>query len=149
MSNERQTESWLWSRKRESPSKKLGCEVRNVMDLVKSKRIVYQSYRSKFPSVPKHRQTVQVYNRADTIHFLPTLREHWTSNNHLSYCEASFWIISSNIQFNANHLNESRARVELYKLYTGPAFIQVVCIKLYLLVTKKLKTVDESKSFLQ
>jgi len=28
------------------------------------------------------------------------------------------------IQFNANHLNESRARIELYKLYTG--------IKLYI-----------------
>ena len=28
-------------------------------------------------------------------------------------------------------MNESRARVELYKIYTGPAFIHLVCIKLY------------------
>ena len=34
------------------------------------------------------------------------------------------------IQFNANQMNKSRARVELYKLYTGPAFIHLVCIKL-------------------
>ena len=36
-----------------------------------------------------------------------------------------------NIQYNANQMNKSRARVELYKLYTGPAFIHLVCIKLY------------------
>ena len=35
-----------------------------------------------------------------------------------------------NIQFNANQMNKSRARIEFY---TGPAFIHLVCIKLYLL----------------
>ena len=36
------------------------------------------------------------------------------------------------IQFNANQMNKSRARIELYKLYTDPAFIHLVCIKLYI-----------------
>ena len=38
-----------------------------------------------------------------------------------------------NIQFNANQMNKSRARIELYKLYTGPAFVQMVWRKLYLI----------------
>ena len=29
-------------------------------------------------------------------------------------------------------MKKSRAHVELYKLYTGPAFIHLVCIKLYI-----------------
>ena len=34
------------------------------------------------------------------------------------------------IQFNANYLNKSRARIEFVEFYTG--LIQVVCIKLYI-----------------
>ena len=33
-------------------------------------------------------------------------------------------------------MNKSRAHVELYKLYTGPAFIHLVCIKLYIYIYK-------------
>ena len=38
----------------------------------------------------------------------------------------------SNIQFNANQMNKSRARIEFVEFYTGPAFIHLVCIKLYI-----------------
>ena len=40
-------------------------------------------------------------------------------------------ILIDQIQFAPNHLKKIRARIELYKLYTGPAFIHLVCIKLY------------------
>ena len=37
-----------------------------------------------------------------------------------------------NKQFNANQMNKSRARIECVEFYTGPAFIHLVCIKLYI-----------------
>ena len=43
------------------------------------------------------------------------------------------------IQFNANQMNKSRARVELYKLYKGPALIHLVCIKLNLILPHNYK----------
>ena len=32
----------------------------------------------------------------------------------------------------ANQMNKSRARIEFVEFYTGPAFIHLVCIKLYI-----------------
>ena len=40
-------------------------------------------------------------------------------------------IIILDIQIGTNHMNKNRASVELYKLYTGPASIHMVCPNLY------------------
>ena len=40
------------------------------------------------------------------------------------------------IQFNANQMNKSRARIEFVEFYTGPAFIHLVYIKLYVTTAK-------------
>ena len=39
--------------------------------------------------------------------------------------------VNTKIQFNANRMNKSWARIEFVEFYTGPAFIHLVCIKLY------------------
>ena len=38
---------------------------------------------------------------------------------------------TDNIQFNANQMNKSRAHIEFVEFYMGPAYIHLVCIKLY------------------
>ena len=52
----------------------------------------------------------------------------------------------TDIQIGTNHMNKNRARVELYKLYTGPAFIHMVCPNLYITIsysaTKCIKPLD-------
>ena len=40
-------------------------------------------------------------------------------------------LLRNKIQFNANQMNKSRAHIEFVEFYMGPAYIHLVCIKLY------------------
>ena len=83
-------------------------------------------------------------HRARQIYLVPPqrglkLKTYQISGLTLPFCQIELDIEVGNlvlvlklyIQIGTNHMNKNRARVELYKLYTGPAFIHMVWRDLY------------------